>query len=244
MIPTSTAAAKFTATHWSVVLAAGNSASATAGPALEALCRTYWPCLYAFARRLGQSPDDARDLTQGFFGRLIEKNWLVHADRDRGRFRTFLLTAFKRHIADERDRARAQKRGGTCQFVPLDLRSEESRLFLGPADLRTPEAAYEERWAAALLDSVLARLREEFVLQGRVTLFDGLKSFLVGDPPSEGIASLTAQLGMSEGAARMNLTRMRQRYRQILRSEIGQTVADPLEIEDELRHLRRVLTQG
>ena len=242
MTPGSTSAAKFTATHWSVVLAAGDSASATARPALEALCRTYWPPLYAFARRAGQSPDDARDLTQGFFARLVEKNWVAEADPDRGRFRTFLLTAFKRHIADAEDRAHAQKRGGQCQFVPLDPSTEESRLFLDPADRRTPETAYEERWAAALLDAVLARLREEFILQGRETLFDGLKSFLVGDPPGEGIASLAAHLGMNEGAARMSLTRMRQRYRQILRSEIAQTVADPRDIEDELRHLYRVLT--
>jgi RNA polymerase sigma-70 factor (ECF subfamily) len=239
-VSTSARAAHFTANHWSVVLAAGNSASPAAVPALEALFRTYWPPLYAFARRLGH---DARDLTQGFFARFMEKNWVTDADPDRGRFRTFLLTAFKRHIADAQDQAYAQKRGGHFQFVPLDFTNEESRIFMEPADRRTPETAYEERWAAALLDGVLARLREEIVLQGRQVLFDRLKSFLIGDPAGKGIAACAADLGMSEGAARMNLTRMRQRYRQILRSEIAQTVTGPQDVEDELRHLRHVLTR-
>jgi RNA polymerase sigma-70 factor (ECF subfamily) len=242
MSPISTAGARFTATHWSVVLAAGDSASVTATPALEALCRTYWPCLYAFARRLGQSPDDARDLTQGFFVRLLGKNWVSDADPDRGRFRTFLLTAFKRHIADTNDRAHAQKRGGSFRFLPLDPATEEGRLFPDPGDHRTPETIYEERWAAALLDAVVTRLREEFTLQGRQGLFDGLKDFLIDDGQLESLVRVAARLGMTEGAARMSLTRMRQRYRQILRSEIAQTVAEPQDIEEELRYLYTVLT--
>jgi len=225
-----------------VVLAAGDSGAATAGPALEALCRTYWPCLYAFARRLGHSPENASDLTQGFFARLIEKKWIADSDRDRGRFRTFLLTAFKRHMADTNDRMHAQKRGGGLQFLTLDATNEERGLVQEPADARTPETIYHERWARALLDIVLARLREEFMLQGRERLFDGLKDFLVGDHSGEGVAAVGNQLGMTEGAARMTLTRMRQRYRQLLRSEIAQTVADPQDVEDELRHLFRVLT--
>jgi RNA polymerase sigma factor (sigma-70 family) len=242
MIPKPTAGARFTATRWSVVLAAGDSASATATPALEALCRIYWPCLYAYARRLGQSPENACDLTQAFFARLIEKNWIADVDRDRGRFRTFLLTAFKRHMADANDRAHAQKRGGKIQFLPLDATDEERGLFSEPADRRTPETIYHERWARALLDTVLARLREEFRLQCRERVFDCLKGFLVGDHSGDTVVTVGNQLGMTEGAVRMTLTRMRQRYRQLLRSEIAQTVADPQAIDDELRHLFRVLT--
>jgi RNA polymerase sigma-70 factor (ECF subfamily) len=233
----------FPSTHWSFVLAAGGSDSVAAKGALEALYRTYWSPLYAFARRSGSLPEDARDLTQGFFARLVEKDWVADADPNRGRFRTFLLTAFKRYIADERDRSRADKRGGRYRFVALDSENEESRCFVDPADPRTPEVVYEERWAAALLDSVLTRLREEFILQGREQLFEGLKGFLIGEPAVGGMARQAAELGMTEGAARMTLTRMRQRYRQILRSEIAQTVAQAQDVEDELRHLYAILTQ-
>jgi RNA polymerase sigma-70 factor (ECF subfamily) len=224
-----------------VVLAAGGDSTPAGDAALESLCRAYWPALYAFARRSGQSPEDARDLTQGYFARLIEKHWLADADRERGRFRTFLLTTFKRYLRHEAEHAHAQKRGGHHSFSSLDAETEESKLAFEPADRRTPEIVYEERWATALLEQVLSRLREEFVLQGRGALFDGLEGFLVGDPPHQGAAGIATSFGMTEGAARMIITRMRQRYRQLLRSEIAQTVVEPQGIEDELRHLYRVL---
>jgi RNA polymerase sigma-70 factor (ECF subfamily) len=205
------------------------------------LCRAYWPALYAFARRSGQSPENAQDLTQGFFARFIEKHWLADADRERGRFRTFLPTAFKRYIGHEVEHAHAQKRGGNETFSSLNAETEESNLAFEAKDPRTPEIVYEERWATALLQCVLCRLREEFVLQGRGALFDGLEGFLVGDPPRQGAAGVASSFGMTEGAARMIITRMRQRYRQLLRSEIAQTVIESNDIEDELRHLYRVL---
>jgi DNA-directed RNA polymerase specialized sigma24 family protein len=234
----------FVTTRWSLVLAAGNSASEAAQPALETLCRTYWLPLYAFGRRLGKSPEDASDLTQGFFARLLEKRWIATADPDRGRFRTFLLTAFRRYISGEDRSAGTEKRGGgTVEFLSIDP-TAEARLAVDPADWRTPELAFEEAWAAALLETVLARLREEFGAHERQAVFDALQGFLLGDPPAAGMAAVISQLGMTEGAARMNLTRLRQRYRQILRSEIAQTVASPQEIEDELRHLIQVLTRA
>jgi RNA polymerase sigma-70 factor (ECF subfamily) len=236
-------AGAFVTTRWSLVLAAGNSASEAARPALETLCRTYWLPLYAFARRLGKSPEDASDLTQGFFARLLEKRWIATADPDRGRFRTFLLTAFRRYISGEDRSDGADKRGGTVEFLSIDP-TAEARLGVDPADWRTPELAYEEAWAGALLETVLARLRDEFAAHGRQAVFDALQGFLLGDPPAEGMAAVVSQLGMTEGAARMNLTRLRQRYRQILRGEIAQTVASPQEIEDELRHLIQLLTRA
>jgi RNA polymerase sigma-70 factor (ECF subfamily) len=149
--------------------------------ALEKLCLGYWMPLYAFARRAGHSPEDARDLTQGFFTRIIEKHEIAAADPNRGRFRTFLLAAFKHFLAHERDHARALKRGGGRELLPLDLAAEESGFAIDPADPRTPERAFEERWAAALIDKVLRRLREEFVANGRGALFDDFKDFLLGD---------------------------------------------------------------
>lgn len=236
--------AAFNTTHWSVVLAAGKDGGAAraASPELETLCRAYWPPLYAFARRSGQSVENARDLTQGFFAKLIEKNWVADVDRARGRFRTFLLTAYKRHLSDEFDRMQAQKRGGGIEFVSIDASIEETRICLDPANHRTPELAFEERWALALLERVLTRLREEFVLQGREWLFDAFKEFLVGDPAGLDLCGTARNLGLNEGAARMILTRLRQRYRKILRSEVAQTVARPAEIEDELRYLYRILS--
>ena len=235
--------AAFVTTRWSLVRAAGASASPESGAALEALCRSYWPPIYAFARRAGHDAEDARDLTQGFFARLVEKKDFGTADPDRGRFRTFLLAAFKHFLAHERDRARALKRGGGQELLPLDFAAEDSQCFTPePADSRTPERAYDERWAASLLERVLARLREEFALGGRGALFDHFKGFLLGEPPESGYAGVASQLGMTVGAAKMVVSRMRDRYRQLLRSEIAQTVSAPGEIEEELRHLRAVLS--
>ncbi len=210
--------------------------------ALEELCRGYWTPLYAFARRSGHPPEDARDLTQGFFARLLEKRDMSAADPQRGRFRSFLLATFKHFLTHERDRAGALKRGGGIELLPLDPGAEEAGFLLYPTDLRTPEHAFERRWASALLEKVFCRLREEFVASGRGALFDDFKGFLVGEPPEGSYAAVAARLEMTEGAAKMIVTRMRARYRYLLRGEIAQTVTTPAEVEEELRHLRALLS--
>ena len=234
----------FATTHWSMVLAAGGDSSPAAREALERLCVAYWPPLYAFARRAGHGPEDARDLTQGFFERLIERRDLAASDPERGRFRSFLLAMFKHFLAHERERARALRRGGGCELVPLDTQAEESGFGHASVDWHTPERAFEERWASVLLRTALDRLREEFTLAKRPALFDHFKAFLVGDLPEGGYAAVASRCGMTEGAAKMTVTRMRDRFRHLVRSEIAQTVATTAEIEDELRYLRTVLSRG
>ncbi len=209
--------------------------------ALEELCRGYWAPLYAFARRVGHSREDARDLTQGFIAQILENHGIAAADSKRGRFRTFLLAAFKHFLSHERDRAQALKRGGGIQLLPLAV-EEEFGYSIDPADPRTPEHAFDQRWATALLGKVLARLREEFAASGRGALFEDFKGVLVGEPLEGGYRAIAARLGMTEGAAKMIVKRMRERYRHLLRGEIAQTVATPQEVEEELCHLRGVLS--
>jgi RNA polymerase sigma-70 factor (ECF subfamily) len=233
--------ANFATTHWSLVRAARSESPERARDALEQLCRTYWPPVYAFARRTGHGYEDARDLTQGFFALLIERESLFHANPDRGRLRSFLIGAFKHFLAHERDRNEALKRGGGVQWVQLDAAPDESDYAHAPADTRTPDRAYEERWAAALLQRVLARLRDEFALAGRLELFDAFKGFLLGQPDAGGYAAVASSLGMTEGAAKMTVTRLRDRYRRLLRAEVAQTLANPADVEDELRHLLAIL---
>ena len=230
------AAWRFASTHWSVVLAAGQRQSSESGEALATLCRVYWYPLYAYARRRLPRPDDARDLTQEFFARLLEKEYLQAADPRRGKFRSFLLTAFKHFLAKERDRANAQKRGGGRQPVPLDFQAGESRYLLEPADHATPEALYERRWALTLLDEALARLRQEFTGAGKAKLFECLKETLTGDGPRP-YAQIAADLDMSEQAVKVAVHRLRRRYQELLRAAIAQTVASADEIDDELRDL-------
>jgi RNA polymerase sigma factor (sigma-70 family) len=233
-------AARFATTHWSVVLAAGD-ASQAGRDALEQLCCAYWPPVYAYARRAGRSPEDARDLTQGFFARLIEMGSLSRADPERGRFRSFLLGAFKHFLAHERDRVQALKRGGGVQWVRLDPGTEGSGSSGALADSRTPDRAYDERWAAALLERVLGRLRQEFAESGRGELFDTFKAFLVGQPIQGGYTSAASRLGMTEGAAKMTVTRLRDRYRRLLRAEVAQTLVNAYDVDDELRQLLAIL---
>ena len=231
------AAWRFASTHWSVVLAAGQRQSSESGEALATLCRVYWYPLYAYARRRLPRPDDARDLTQEFFARLLEKEYLQAADPRRGKFRSFLLTAFKHFLAKERDRAHAQKRGGGRQPAPLDFQAGESRYLLEPADHATPEALYERRWALTLLDETLAQLRQEFTGAGKAKLFECLKETLTGDGPSRPYAQIAAELDMSEQAVKVAVHRLRRRYQELLRAAIAQTVASADEIDDELRDL-------
>lgn len=232
----------FVTTRWTIVLTAGNSAAPEARSALEKLCQVYWYPLYAYVRRRGHSPEDAQDLTQGFFAQLLEDNWLERADRTRGKFRSFLLTVMSHFLSGQWDKARAQKRGGGLAHVPVQLESAETRYGLEPADPATPEQIYERRWAVALLDEVLRRLREEYETDGRGNLFAILSACLVGERTSHPYAALAKQLGVSENTVKSAVHRMRQRYRQLLREEIAHTVGGPGEVEEELRHLFSVLT--
>lgn len=231
----------FLTTHWSVVLTAGRSDTPRALDSLEQLCRTYWYPLYVYVRRRGYPPEDAEDLTQEFFARLLRSNFLAEADRDRGRFRSFLLTALNHFLADQWDRVRAQKRGGGRQFIPLEAGTAETRYRLEPADELTPEKVYEQRWARTLLSNVVERLRREYETGGKGALFAGLKECLTKARSAVPYAELATQLNMSEGALRVAVHRLRQRYRELLRAEIAATVADSREVEEELRYLVQVL---
>jgi len=233
--------ALFVTTHWSVVLAAGLDESAVAHNALEQLCRTYWYPLYVYTRRRGYDVEEAKDLTQEFFARLIEKNFLGDVVQGRGRFRYFLLAALKHFLADEWDKATAQKRGGGWTFVSLDAQDPEARYHLEPRDEETPERAFQRRWALTLLELAVSRLREELRIAGKEAVFEELKVFITGDRPDITYAEAAGRLGMTEAAAKMTVTRMRQRYRALLRAEIASTVDDPAEIDAELRELASVL---
>jgi len=231
----------FVTTHWSVVLTAGRNDTPRARVALERLCQTYWYPLYAYVRRRGQSPEDAKDLTQEFFARLLEHNWVGRADQQKGRFRSFLLSAMNCFLADEWDKARAQKRGGGLAPLPLQFDTAETRYSHEPADRVTPEHSYERRWALTLLDTVLRRLRSEYDQEGRQELFAMLHPCLVGERTAQPYAELAVKLGVSEGAVKTAVHRLRQRYRELLRDEIAQTVAESAEVDEELKHLFVVL---
>lgn len=233
--------AVFVTTQWSVVLAASRSDTTKAQAALEKLCLAYWYPLYAYVRRRGHPAPDAQDLTQAFFARLLERHWVSAADRERGRFRTFLLTAMSRFLADEWDKTRAQKRGGGVRHVPIQLDAAETRYGHEPADPCTPEQVYERRWALTLLDTVLQRLRAEYEDAGRGELFAGLNSSLVGGRESQPYAELATKLDMNEGAVKVAVHRLRKRYRKLLRAEIAETMTATEDVDQELRHLFAVL---
>jgi len=231
----------FATTHWSVVLSAQGRDAAHAAAALTRLCQAYWYPLYAYVRRRGHSAEDAQDLTQEFFARLLEKNWVGDADQQKGKFRSFLLSAMSHFLSDAWDKAQAQKRGGGVQFVPVQFDTAETRYGQEPADNATPERAFERRWALTLLDQVLKRLRTEYEQEGRAELFTALNPCLVGDRTAQPYAELAVKLGISEGTVKAAVHRLRQRYRQLLRDEIAQTVAGSGEVDEELRHLFSVL---
>ncbi len=237
------ARAVFVTTHWSLVLAAGRENSGQAEQALSTLCQTYWYPLYAFVRRRGHGPEDARDLTQEFFARLLRQHWLGQADPRRGRFRTFLLRAMSHFLANEWDKVRAQKRGGSVEFVPLQLDSAETRYGKEPADNFTPEQAFERRWAVALLNRVLQRLQGEWEKEGKGGVFERLKPCLTGEAEQQPYAELASLLGTSEAAVKVAVHRARQQYRRLLREEIGHTVANPAEVDQEMRHLFSTLAR-
>jgi RNA polymerase sigma-70 factor (ECF subfamily) len=236
-VPVPQANRRFASTRWSVVMAAGQRQSPESEAALATLCRLYWYPLYAYARRRLPDAEQAQDLTQEFFACLLEKDYLRQADRQRGKFRTFLLTAFQHFLAKEHDRTSAQKRGGGRRVLPLDFDSGERRYHREPSHDTTPEAVYERGWALMLLEQGLARLREEFASLGKERLFECLKGTLTAGQEPPAYAELAGQLGMSADACKVAVHRLRRRYGELVRAEIAQTVTTAEEIEDELRDL-------
>jgi RNA polymerase sigma factor (sigma-70 family) len=232
----------FVTTHWSVVLAAGHGDTTRADDALAHLCQTYWYPLYAYARRRGCSPPDAQDLTQEFFARLLKGNWLADADRQRGRFRSFLLSAMKHFMANEWNKAQAQKRGSGQPLLSLNDDAAEHRYRLEPVEKATPESLFERGWALTLLEGVLARLEEEYRSEGKHTWMEAMRPALTTDRGAIDYAEMAHKLGVTETAARVAVHRLRQRYRQLIRAEVASTVASPEEAEAEMHHLFRVLT--
>lgn len=234
----------FATTRWSVVLAAGHGDTALARTALADLCRNYWYPLYAYARRRGSAPHDAQDLTQEFFARLLAGNWLAQADRERGRFRTFLLSAMQHFMANEWKKARAQKRGGAQPVISLDDTTAETRYQLEPAEKSTPESIFERGWALSLLNDVLARLEQEYDRDGKQEWLAALRPALTADRDAINYAAMAAKLGVSETAARVAVHRLRQRYRRMIRAAVAGTVGSPDEVDGEFQHLFRVLAGG
>ena len=230
-------AARFPTTRWSLIVLAGKrEPTVECEDALASLCSRYWYALYAFARRLGYPAEDAKDLTQGFFLRLLEKNYLRQFERERGRFRTFLLAAFRHYAANERDRAGAQKRGGSHETLSLDFEDAEARYRQEPIDLQTPERIYERRWALTVLDHALARVGDQYAANKRAW-FDRLQSFLAAEPREFPCTQIAAELASSENAVRVALHRLRRRFREALKTEVADTVADTAETEDEIHFL-------
>jgi len=218
-------------------MSAGRSSSPDSQRALASLCETYWYPLYAYVRRRVPDVNEAQDLTQAFFAELLEKNYVGSATPERGRFRAFLLTAFKHFLSKQWEKAKAQKRGGGRAPIPLDFESADSSLRIEPASELTAEQIYDQQWAIALLGQILERLKSEFDRAGKSRLFEELKGFLIGDHAGTTYAQVAAKLNMTESAAKKAGSRLRRRYRELLRAEIAQTVAGPDEVEDEMRNL-------
>jgi RNA polymerase sigma-70 factor (ECF subfamily) len=231
----------FATTHWSLVAKAGDRRNSGSEAALAALCQRYWYPLYAFVRRRGYPAPEAQDLTQEFFAQLLEKNTLEAASTERGRFRSFLLTAMNNFLANTWDRDHAQKRGGHAHRLTLDFTASESQWTIEPADPETPERCFERQWALTLLATVIARLQEEFTAAGKTEQFETLKGALTGERAHGGYALIAAALGVSEEAARQAAHRLRKRYRELLREEVSQTVAEPAEVDEEIQRLFEAL---
>jgi RNA polymerase sigma factor (sigma-70 family) len=232
----------FSTTHWSVVLEAGEGDTPAATEALERLCQCYWYPLYAYVRRKGHAPHDAQDLTQEFFARFLEKKYLTLADRSRGKFRSFLLTSLQHFLVNEWAKGQTARRGGGRHAISWDARDAESRYLAEPADDLTPDKIFEKRWAARLLQDTLSRLRDEYATAGKNALFEALKLFTWGERTASTYQQIGASLGLSEGAVKVAVHRMRQRYGKLLREQVAQTVGSPYEIDEELRYLRSVVS--
>jgi DNA-directed RNA polymerase specialized sigma24 family protein len=227
----------FATTHWTIILRAAHEDSPESLEALTQVCRGYWYPLYAYVRRQGFDPHTAQDLTQEFFSKLIEKNYLAGADRQRGRFRWFLITAFKCFLANEFDRVRAQKRGGGERPLSLDAMTAEERYAHEPADTMNADLIYDRRWALDLLARARQRLKDEYDLNEKRRRFELLSPFLPGGEPTASQAALAEQLGLSENAVKQEVHRLKRRMAQLIRSEVEQTVSHPDDVDDELRHL-------
>jgi len=231
----------FATTHWSVVVAAGRTDSSQASEAMAQLCRTYWYPLYAYMRRKGYDSHEAQDLTQEFFARLLARNYLNIADRNRGKFRSFLLGSLEHFLAREWTKAHAQKRGGGNVIFSLDEVDAENRYLLESAPELAPDKIFDRRWATTLLEQALERLRADYATDHKGNLFARLEVFLTGNAPEASYAEIAASLNMSEGALKVAVHRLRQRYGELVRTEIAQTVAAPEEIDEELQYLFAVL---
>ena len=228
---------RFATTRWSVVVSAGQQSSPDSQRALESLCEVYWYPLYIYVRRRVADVNEAQDLTQAFFAELLEKNYVGSATPDRGRFRAFLLTALKHYLSKQWEKGRAQKRGGGHVPISLDYQAADSSLTIEPASGLTPEQLYDQQWAIALLGQIMERLRSESEKSARTDQFEELKGFVIGDHSGMTYAEAAVKLNMTEAAARKAASRMRKRYRELLREEIAQTVSGPEEIDDEMRNL-------
>ena len=232
----------FTTTHWSLILNAQDTSSPLAAAALERLCRAYWYPLYVYVRRQGEDEESAKDLTQGFFARLLEKRYLAQVQREKGKFRSFLLAALKHFLADERDKARAQKRGGGQTFVSLDDSTGEERYRMEPVDAMDAEKLFERRWALTLLEQARVRLQEEYLESGKSSLYDCLRVFEAGDRNAPSYAEVAVSLGLTESGVKSAVFRLRQRYRELVREEVANTVDSPEEVDGEIRYLISVIS--
>ena len=233
---------EFATTNWSVVLAAaagGDSRRSSA--ALERLCRAYWYPLYAFIRRNGHGPHDAQDLTQEYFARLLAKDYLASVDQSKGKFRSFLLSSLKHFIANERARTKTKKRGGNYEFITFDPASAESRYGLEPAPETPPEILYDRQWAVTLLERVMVRLRREYVAAGKKDLFENIKEMLIGDKHIASHSDLATRANLSEETLKVTIHRLRRRYRELIRTEVANTLTSGDEVDEELRYLFEIL---
>lgn len=234
----------FPATRWSLVLAARDQGAPSAAMALTELCKVYWKPVYAFLRRQGNTAHDAEDLTQGFFAMLLERGSFSQVEEGKGRLRSFLLVALKRFAANEHERETALKRGGGVAHVALDANAAEEACAVDPGTEVTPELIFERQWALALLDTVLTKLRTEYQKSGRGNVFKALKDRLSADGDGVTLSQIGQGLNMNEGAVKVAVFRLRQRYRRILHDEITLTVDSPEEVNDEIMHLFRVFGQN
>jgi DNA-directed RNA polymerase specialized sigma24 family protein len=231
---------RFATTQWTVVVAARDGTDSEARRALEALCEAYWFPLYAYIRRRGHTADDARDLTQAFFADLLSRNFLESIDRSKGRFRSFLLASLENFLSHERDKERTLKKGGGAQPLSLDVTDAETRYSYEPADRLTPALAFERRWGLTVMERAMRRLQAESTPE-HPERFDRLKPYLTGSEPQGQYREVAGDLGMTETAVKATVHRLRQRYGRLLREEVSETVADPAEVDDEVRHLLRVI---
>lgn len=235
-------AREFRSTHWSVVLAAGDSSARETTAALEKLCRAYWYPLYAFVRRQGWDEHDSQDLTQAFFAYLLEKKGVARADPQKGKFRSFLLASLTNFLNNERDKRQRLKRGGGLEIVPLDVEPGEARYRAEPAAGDTPERQFERQWAQTVVEAAVAKLQQEFASGGQADRFLVLKDFLMGDAETLSYADAGAKLGLSVPAVTSAIHRFRGRFREMFRDEIANTLENPQNTEEEIRYLLAALS--